>query len=55
MAPKDMKAYMEAQRDMILEAYEHANPMMSLDDFTILWVDVNARMFRETYRVDRDQ
>ena len=54
MAPREMKAYMEAQKDMIVEAYRHASDMMTLDDFAAQWIDVNARMFRETYRVERD-
>ena len=53
MAPKEMKAYMTAQLDAILEAYEAADTAMSVDDFAVAWVDVNAQTFRETYRIDR--
>jgi len=53
MAPKEMKAYMTAQMDAILEAYESADTATPIDDFAVSWIEVNAQTFRESYRIDR--
>ncbi len=53
MSAREMREFMAAQMQAILDAYEEAEPVVTINEFAADWVEVNARMFRQSYAIER--